>query len=273
MHMPVGVGCDGWTMYVSLSPLRVRRLVVFVHGFRGRAVKTWMHFPELDEGQTWWTESDLLFVGYRSTRDTITGVAHDLRAQLERFYPAPHPEAVQINGKAPRKNLDNYDELIVVGHSLGGVIVRRAACDAAQEWLDAGKPQDRPALLTCKLRLFSPASAGFRPAGVLGVLEAAGAWRGLEMVLRASSAYVDLQRGSEILTQTRERSEALVRLGGFDALKAHIVWSKRDNVVVTERYTTDWVDGAWPDTSHGSVCKPVPGRFQEPWVFVETGQS
>jgi len=232
-----------------------------------------MDSPDVSEEQAWWAESDLLFVGYRSTRDTITGVAHQVRREIKNFFPAPYAAATTINGVGARGLLENYDELVVVGHSLGRLIARRALCDAAQEWLDSGRPVDRNPLLECQLRLFSPASAGFRPAGTLGVLEAAGALRALEMVLRSSSAYIDLQRGSEVLGETRARTEALVRAGSFDSLKAHIVWANPDNVVVAERYSTDWVDDAWPETSHASVCKPNRPDYRSPWNFVEAGTA
>jgi hypothetical protein len=100
---------------------------------------------------------------------------------------------------------------------------------------------------------------------------AAGIWKAVEMLLRSSSAYSDLQRDSEVIRETRSRTEALVHRGGFDMLKANILWASPENVVVSERYTTDWVDDAWPDTTHSSVCKPKKGEFAQPWLFVEKG--
>jgi pimeloyl-ACP methyl ester carboxylesterase len=261
----------GWTIYVSHSEHPVERLVVFVHGFAGNAVKTWLQFPNIEDDQEWWAASDLLFVGYRSTKDSVTGVAHALRRELPAFYPQPHPVAFSLNGKSARENLSNYEQLLIVGHSLGGLIVRRALCDEAQKWLDVGSPAPQPSLLDCELRLFSPASAGFRPAGLMGMVQATGVWKTIEMVLRSSSAYTDVQRDSEVIRETRSRTEALVRGGGFDMLKAHILWANPENVVVSERYTTDWVDDAWPETTHSSVCKPRKDQFPQPWLFVEKG--
>jgi hypothetical protein len=37
-----------WVLYLSPSDKAVKRLVVFVHGYRGSAVGTWMNFPDLD---------------------------------------------------------------------------------------------------------------------------------------------------------------------------------------------------------------------------------
>jgi pimeloyl-ACP methyl ester carboxylesterase len=91
---------------------------------------------------------------------------------------------------------------VLVGHSLGGVVLRRALCDAADEWLeriseDPSTP--KPCLLEANMRLFSPASAGFRPAGLLGFLSAGPAWLALNMYLRSSSAFADLQQDSAVL--------------------------------------------------------------------------
>src|ERR1700733_303489 len=114
---------DQWLL--CLSHAQPERLVVFVHGFYGGPLGTWQRFPE--GPPPWWHTSDLLFVGYDSHRDNITGTAARLRRQLPRFYPDLPDELLEIGGvrlRAPRT--EPYPELYVVGHSLGGVIVRRA---------------------------------------------------------------------------------------------------------------------------------------------------
>lgn len=39
---------ERWTFFVSHHDHPVRRLVVFVHGFRGESVGTWLDFPLID---------------------------------------------------------------------------------------------------------------------------------------------------------------------------------------------------------------------------------
>ena len=51
------------------------QLVIFVHGFNGRAVKTWRDFADGTNQTPWWSEADLIFVGYDSLRREINGVA------------------------------------------------------------------------------------------------------------------------------------------------------------------------------------------------------
>lgn len=265
---------SGWVAYVSRAP--VRRLVVFVHGFRGEAVGTWRRFADRsgDVGD-WWRESDLLFVGYDSVRETIVGVADRLRERLPEFFPAPPDALVQAGEQRIREGVGRYDELYLVGHSLGGVIVRRALADAAEDWgRDLGKdPAKWPALLDATVRLFSPASAGFRAAGLLGVLKASLGWYAIEIYLRRSSAYVDLQPGSTVLRATRQRTQQLVAENdsAFGALRAWVVFANPDDIVETERYDTDHVQKSAHGRDHSSVCKPDK-RYQLPWIFVETGR-
>ncbi len=108
-------------LYVSLSQRPVTRLVVFVHGFRGRAVGTWREFPDV-QGRGWWEDADLLFIGYDSTRENITGVADRLRAGLERFYPAPLAEAMSVDGVAPRSHTGRLRRVV-----FGGPLTRWAS--------------------------------------------------------------------------------------------------------------------------------------------------
>jgi hypothetical protein len=267
LHSP-----PGWTLYVSHHDQSVHRLAVFVHGFNGRAVSSWLDFQEAGADREWWQETDLLFIGYDSLKENISGVANRIRRELPKFFPLPFAAAMSVDGIRARKDIESrYDELVVIGHSLGGLIVRKALYDAAMKWDEDGRPSPTPALLTAKVRLFSPASAGFQAAGFLGSLRALSIWQAVEVFLRRASAYSDLQPGSAILTETRHRTEMLAKDQGFGALRARIVWANPDNVVIVERYDTDFVDESWDGTTHASVCKPKRGIFEKPLDFVETG--
>ena len=201
LHAPCWVTePKGWVL--DVAPTRAVRLAVFVHGFGGKALKTWNNFPSGGLVHDWWRETDMLFVGYDSGRDNITAVADRIRKNLRYFYPLPHPPAMNLGGAAPREDTSTpYEELVVLGHSLGGLVLRRAMADAAQARLDdeaAGAEPRCQEILDAKLRLFSPASAGFRAAGLLGAAQASGLGPALDMYLRRSSAYTDLQPGLEL---------------------------------------------------------------------------
>ncbi len=258
-----------------LTDRQPKRLVAFVHGFRGDALGSWNEFPHVSPN-VWWETSDLLFVGYDSGRDTITGVAKRICRELPRFFPHLPDDLLEVNGERVRPSASEpYDELVLAGHSLGGVVVRRVMMDVAQDWLDAltiDPATPRPPLLDARVRLFSPASAGFQPAGPLGLLRASPVWPIVNLVLRYGPAYSELQAGSETLRMTRELTETLYARRPMDlqALRASILWANPDRVVITQRYSTDLVDDAVDGTTHGSVCKPR-SDFPVPWTFVEMG--
>lgn len=84
----------GWVLYLAEeSP---ERLVVFVHGFSGRAVTSWNRLAESGFVSDWWRRADLLFVGYESTRENVTGAANRLRKRLPAFLDGPPVSAVEI---------------------------------------------------------------------------------------------------------------------------------------------------------------------------------
>lgn len=248
--------------------------MVFVHGFGGSATGTWREFPSSGQVAEWWQESDMLFVGYESTKDSIPAVASRLRLNLDQFYPTPFQTAMVVGGASARVDTTaEYQELVLVGHSLGGLVARRALVDAAQTWIDDhdGIPQERPKILDAQLRLFSPANAGFRAAGLLGAIMALGPFGAIDSFLRRSSAYTDLQPGSTTLTDTRRRTELMTRRDGMEALRARILWANPDDVVIPERYDSDFVDAFEDGQSHQSICKPHQ-EYQLPWRFTETGR-
>lgn len=266
-----------WVLY--LAHAQPRRLVVFVHGFRGKAVRSWQQFPGGGERSSWWRESDLLFVDYPSQLDDLTGTANRLRRQIPTFYPELSKNLLCTEGVAVRDPTWNqYDELFLVGHSLGGMIIRRALSDLADEWLaDLAEDPNRamPTLLEAQVRLFSPASAGFRPGGFLAFLRSGPTWPLLEAKLRFSTAFTDLQPSSPILRETRARTEKAAsgpEAGRLKALRPDLLWANPDQVVLSERYDTDRSSDSEDGTTHRSVCKPR-GHYEVPWIFVETGRK
>lgn len=258
-----------WMLHVS--HIRARRLVVFVHGFRGRATSTWNKFPQSGQVGKWWQESDMLFVGYESMRENISSVADRLNTRLPHFYPTPFAPAMTVEGIPARDDISSpYEELILVGHSLGGLIIRIALADAAQQWVNS-QGTIRPPLLSGQTRLFSPASGGFQPAGLLRLFMAGAMWEVIEMYLRTSSAYTELQPESPTIVDTKKRTESLFEKTGFSALQASILWANPDNVVRAAWYATDRFRDSADGQSHSTVCKPK-AEYLRPWQFVEVGQ-
>jgi hypothetical protein len=215
----------------------------------------------------------MLFVSYDSARRTVTGVAHEISTCLPAFYPKIRSDLLSVGGETLREHREEeYEELVLVGHSLGGLIVRRALCDVAAGWWKAKHRSAKPPpLLQARTRLFSPASAGFRLAGWPGMLRATMSWRLINMILFRSPAYTDMQPGSTILEDTRQRTESLVSKlpSQASALVASIAWADPDNVVLDQPYATDGPVTYVHHKTHTSVCKPTRG-YAVPRTFVQT---
>jgi pimeloyl-ACP methyl ester carboxylesterase len=245
---------------------------VFVHGFLGGVERSWRAFPTGTAKRRWWKESDLLFVRYDSARDEIAGVAFELRDRLPDFYPTLRTEYLQPATLGELVSKREYGELVVAGHSLGGVIVRYAFLELAASWIRARRNTpdlQPPRLLEAQTRLFSPASAGFRPGGELAMFRSSGAWSAIEMKLRKSTAFTDLDPTSRVIVNTQRRTESLVaREPSLTALSADVVWARPDNVVLAEAYETDNSSTAVKGKLHREVCKPN-DAYTVPWVFVE----
>lgn len=259
--------------FAMVSKFRPRRLVVFVHGWRGNASTTWGDFVAPPPDRLWWSEADLLFVEYDSVNEHVTAASDRLRAKLEDFYPVPHLDMLVRDGIQVRNDITTpYEELILVGHSLGGLVLRRAMVDSLDEWRMAGYPvATRPSILDGSLRFFSPASAGFSPSGALGALNSAPMWWVVEMFLNHGSGYKDLQPGGSIIVNTRRRTEAYSHSAEHRrSVAANILWANPEKVVATERYDTDILTRTADGTSHRSVYKPSTG-YSIPFRFVEIG--
>jgi hypothetical protein len=263
-------GLEGTQIRLVPEPTR---LVVLVHGFRGEPLGSWGEFGR-GTGSEWWLQSDLLFVGYASERLDPTGVANALRIFIERLFPQL-PEEYLLAGEAyylrdPERYI--YAELVLVGHSLGGLIVRRAAVDIVRSW-ERARIRERPSILSSgRMCLFSPATAGFEPTSSPGVLRSLLGDRLCAIILRNPPALRDLRCGSEVLSGCRRLTERAANdYKEMRLLHPEIIWANPDNIVIASDYDTDPPAHSQTGVNHRSVCKPHAG-YTLPWEVVETGE-
>ena len=128
------------------------RLVVFIHGFRGKALNTWNRFPTLVEAGPGFQGRDFVFYGYSSRRRRTQVLAIDFREALESLILRP-TELLGSTGMLPIRTPDfRFDEVLVVAHSMGALVARQALLDAFQ------RGDSWP--LQVKLALFAPAHMG-----------------------------------------------------------------------------------------------------------------
>jgi hypothetical protein len=226
------------------------RLVIFIHGFGGKAVKTWSGMHELLEYPKA-SGSDVLFYGYGSlsapARNSATLFRELVDAAASNALPWQHAlrEAGAVGGTR------DYSDILIVAHSLGAVVTRRALLDAIRAqhpWVDK-----------VRLLLFGPAHMGAR------LLE-------LKALLRSSISAIiadlftiaqmrapvldDLSEGSQFLADLLSESEQQIAAGRGRALVAErVIFGERDYVVRTDPFASDPLSVVWADEDHTSVCR------------------
>ena len=178
-HWPVKLS-EGRGTVAYWSTSTPRRLVVFVHGFRGSAVKTWTQFPSLMEKNPATGDCDYVYYGYDSPKYSVFVSGDRLYRLLDR---AGGDSGVLADESLPptaaRRGTGNtYDLIVLVAHSLGAVIARQAlllAHESHRPWADrvrlvlfapAHKGSDVVAMAATFMGVFKPLSPEIVKAGL-----------------------------------------------------------------------------------------------------------
>src|SRR5579872_1105862 len=263
--------------------------VVFVHGLFGDAVSTWWQFQTLidrDEvSQYFWDRCDLYFYSYDSLGHYVSELSQQLRGFLDVVFPTPSmnsfelgvlPEIREILAPGvPTKEPTlpaRYTSLFLVGHSLGGVVIRQALLDCAATWkMQASQREWAKSYLTANVRLFSPAIRGFQPTGVKGFLYHYAATHPLlSAAFESLKTLQELRKDSQRLLDLQNDTERFAsEYDWMTALTANLLFASSD-IVYTGRYGCDLVERIVPGHDHESICKPNP-KYPEPLWFVSQG--
>lgn len=228
-------------------------LIVFVHGFGGNALSTWINFPTIILYEDKFKNCDLIYYGY----DTFKGQAGDHAAELYHFLSlATKPLQSKIlpeNQGLPERN---YNRIILVAHSLGAVLVRQAqllAFNANDDWVEKSE-----------IALFAPAHHG---ANIISL--AMQALPGLASLLGIFAKFrfpilVDLDSEDDgILKAIKSQTESLQNQGKANFSKAKlVVYAQGDKVVRNYNYLQDKPAVVLPGFTHISVCKPTDATQQ-----------
>jgi hypothetical protein len=229
-----------------------RRGLLFIHGFSGDAINTWSDFHLLLPDCETCVGRDLFFYGYDGLRAEMTASASLFRNFLDRLFCRT---AAFVNGSLPvaahRPADFTYDELVIVAHSLGAVITRRALLDATRlgvSWVSK-----------IKLVLYAPAHRGACVAAL--ALETATSFRFLRFfgaLARFESPLIDqLKPDSADLRRLLEETERAREGGANPHLVARrVVIAEYEKIVRNESFGEDPPPETIPDTTHMSVCKP-----------------
>lgn len=242
-----------------------RKAILFIHGFSGDAIRTWSQFDVLLPGRPVCTSHDVLFYGYDGLRADMHASASIFRFFLCRFLEGT-PTFLMNNlpPSAQRPDDFGYDELVIVAHSLGAVIARRALLDATRSKADWVK--------RTRLILYAPAHKGARVMDL--AVEVASSFpflRWFAIGARYKSPLLDqLKPGSRELKKLLNDTEAATENGVNSHLVAkRVIIAEREMIVYNETFGKDPPPETIPDTTHTTVCKPTRG-FLQPLTFLET---
>jgi pimeloyl-ACP methyl ester carboxylesterase len=258
-----------------------RHAVIFVHGFGGHPFKTWFRMQELLEADDRWKGTDAFFIGYKSTRDEIMLSARYLARIIRTLLPEPPLSMFRVYRSETtyqlRQDATVYGSADLVGHSLGGVVMRAAILELLRAGIDAAAGSHTPAQMpaacafacSANLRLFAPAQGGARLAGLKGLARQTLALRGLvDLYGGRSPTFQELQPGSQLLQALREDTNYFAdEFPSMSALRARIAWAHHDDVVTSLPFRHD-ASYTLVNSTHSTVCKPAPPRFIAPFEFV-----
>lgn len=299
--------------YACLSSNPVKDVaIVFVHGFGGDAVTTWLLFQLLadrfPDNFPDWRRYDLFFYEYNSTNSTTPIEVHAGRLFefLKGIFPRPalnllgdpSPElrrmvrahlSVDLPETQPVYSVhaaEEYRQLILVGHSLGAVLLRQVIADKVLDHLNSGLSvsgaTDANSLppgyevLNADLALFAPVSFGALPTGLLGILYSVALnthllRRVFEPLVSSAPVLRDLRTDSPLLKNIQAITEdAARRCPTLRALRARILHGEEERAIRLGRYNCDLSVEYVKEHDHTSVCKPNEA-YLKPLEFVTYG--
>jgi len=233
------------TAFLTIHPPKI--LVVFVHGFNGKSVETWGKFPELIRNNSDFINADVVFYGYESLKAQANNSALRFYNSLLKFTDNS-PNEWGIHRDFVKQDF-KYSKILIVAHSLGAIVVRRALLLAQSEtknWLK-----------NCEMVLFAPAHRGARIQKlVTESLPAIGKiLSGLGFI--TIPILDDLKPDSLTIQNLIQDSLNLLKnkQGDF-TIATQIIWANKEIVVHNEQFCNDPVPVLIDNKSHSSVCKP-----------------
>jgi len=249
--------------FALLAPFdSVDNAVIFVHGFGGDACETWAHFQLLIDDlvavSPGYANADLFFFQYHSLAERIVSSVNRLLQFFDALIPEPNLEHFMVafdpvlidpeqsNVRSVLLGPRHYRRVVLVGHSEGAVVIRKAILERAE---------GASSLLQSRLRLFAPALFGYQPSGLLGTIaKFPGMGSVIDAILWGFPAYQDL-RDTKDLSDLQSQTEALEGHLGSSGFRAHILWARKDHIVKQDKYKED-KDDFEEGHNHVSICKP-----------------
>jgi pimeloyl-ACP methyl ester carboxylesterase len=259
---------QGWmpNSLALLSRTHATKAIVFVHGFAGSADKTWEQFARSLRAMPEATDADAFFVEYESTTTPVPFCAAEFRGFLLDLLREPSTRVV--NGSLPegaprRAPGATYGRIVLVGHSMGAVVARRALLELDRDEL---RPEERDLI---SMLFFAPAHKGAREIGrlvasglgldrlpggdIIGALLRS-RYRSVDDLTKKSDCLVDLDLASRSRREDRKNAGE-----SWEYLRAHVEHAEADHVVYQDPFDDDRAIHPVMRENHRSICKPRDG--------------
>jgi pimeloyl-ACP methyl ester carboxylesterase len=262
-------GSRKYKSHVSWSKSPARKLVIFVHGFKGDSLSTWEHFPEMINRKEF-ADCDVIFFGHSGGRRPIVAPVAQLFQLVDETWSKPfeHPLFPKRRGRQ-----SSYEKVVLCGHSLGCVLIRDALLKAAD--------QNKPWSAKSDMILFAPVHNG---ASELLVLMESFFYTGIALLQRPTNLVIKflypvvehLRPDSQYLRDLKRRSEGRIEMGPKRAAVAKIIVHGEDDRIIelSARFVADPEPPIFiPGAGHKSVCKPRPRLFEDPYKHVVAGMA
>jgi hypothetical protein len=254
LDIPFGSGTKVRWAIDAATPTK---LLVFVHGFKGAAITTWGSLPdELCVSSSKLDYYDIVRFGYPSVVQTASESAHELQRLLDKLLlSSTAPSFVNRSLKQydhsikPRSPTWKYSSVVLVGHSLGACVIRRAVLNQ----LRSGKKKWPQKL---KLIWFAPAHRGVRLFRLWSLVTVGVPLQGIDKLASFfAPVLTDLAEDSDFLKELLKQTEDLAPANS--SLNAPLTfWAWKDKVVVNREFGTDKTPYEnIKGVNHVSICK------------------
>ena len=260
IRVPIPIGRKSVAYWALARPNQV---VIFIHGFRGSADGTWGRAADLARRSPCLTSSDLIFFDYPCARKQVPRLAADVVELLDWLTAGDALQGGHAFLHQLRGGKTEYDRFLIVAHSLGAVVARRALLDgvkASRSWIDK-----------IHFILFAPAHLGARVKTLVDLTLGKIPFP-VDALLKAYYPVLDeLEPGSTTLKLIYDESVALYPALCSQVKARAVAMADDEQVVDTNAFFQDPTAVPIKKTDHISVvkCRTLdadPYRKLESWL-------